>query len=100
MPEKDTGSLELELHMIVSLSCGCWELNLCPLEEQPELLTTKSSLPPKILSLNTTTLETNLQCLHRGEETHIFKPQHYFNSLKLNLIKIYAIMSQGYLKMF
>jgi hypothetical protein len=26
------------------LPCGCWELNLNPLEEQPVLLTTESSL--------------------------------------------------------
>jgi hypothetical protein len=28
-------------------SCGCWELNLGPLEEQPVLLTTESSLQPE-----------------------------------------------------
>jgi hypothetical protein len=26
--------------------CGCWELNWGPLEEQPVLLTTKTSLQP------------------------------------------------------
>lgn len=25
---------------------GCWESNLCPMEEQPMLLTTESSLQP------------------------------------------------------
>jgi hypothetical protein len=29
------------------LSCGCWELNLSPLEEQPALLTTEPSLQPQ-----------------------------------------------------
>ena len=28
--------------------CGCWELNLGPLEEQTVLLTTESSLQPQI----------------------------------------------------
>jgi hypothetical protein len=28
------------------LPCGCWELNLSPLEEQPMLLTTKQFLKP------------------------------------------------------
>ena len=31
--------------------CGCWELNLCPLEEQPVLLTAEPSLPPQDSSL-------------------------------------------------
>lgn len=29
------------------LSCGCWELNPVPLEEQPVLSTTKPSLQPQ-----------------------------------------------------
>jgi hypothetical protein len=34
--------------------CGCWDLNLGPLEEQPVLLTAKSSLqPPTIFNLMT-----------------------------------------------
>ena len=32
--------------MVVELSCGWWELNLVPLEEQSVLLTTKPSLQP------------------------------------------------------
>ena len=31
--------------------CGCWELNLDPLEEQPVLLTTEISLQPLKLEL-------------------------------------------------
>ena len=31
------------------LSCGCWELNLGPLEEQPVLLTIETSLQPLVL---------------------------------------------------
>ena len=31
------------------LPCGCWELNLSPLEEQPVLLTTKSPLQPPVI---------------------------------------------------
>ena len=33
------------------LPCGCWELNLAPLEEQPVLLTTKPSLQAKHINL-------------------------------------------------
>ena len=29
--------------------CGCWELNLAPLEEQPVLLTTEPSLQPSLV---------------------------------------------------
>ena len=29
------------------LPCGCWELNLCPLEEQSVLLTTEPGLQPR-----------------------------------------------------
>lgn len=29
------------------LLCGCWELNSCPLEKQPLLLTAEPSQPPK-----------------------------------------------------
>jgi hypothetical protein len=40
---KGSDSLELELQKVVTdsyeLLCGCWELNLGPLEEQPVLLT-------------------------------------------------------------
>jgi hypothetical protein len=37
--------LELELQMSVTHPpCGCWELNLGPLEEQPVLLTDETSL--------------------------------------------------------
>jgi len=31
-PKEDTGSLWLELQMAVA-ACGCWELNMGPLEE-------------------------------------------------------------------
>ena len=31
-------------------TCGCWELNLGPLEEQPVLLTTEPPLQPQHLS--------------------------------------------------
>ena len=30
------------------LTCGCWQLNLDPLEEQPVFLTTEPSLQPNI----------------------------------------------------
>ena len=30
------------------LPCGCWELNLCPLGEQPALLTSEPSLQPLV----------------------------------------------------
>ena len=38
-------SLDLELQSC-ELPCGCWELNLGPLEEQSVLLTTESSHQP------------------------------------------------------
>ena len=35
------------------LSCGCWELNLSPLEKQSVFLTSEPSLqPPRALNLN------------------------------------------------
>jgi hypothetical protein len=37
--------LKLELH-VCELPCGCWELNLDPLEEQPVFLTTEPTLWP------------------------------------------------------
>ena len=42
--------LELELQVTVSLLCGCWGLNLGPLEEQPVLPTVEPSpaLPPSL----------------------------------------------------
>lgn len=41
--------LELDLQTVVSLQCGCWELNPDSLEEQPVLLTTKPFLQaPKL----------------------------------------------------
>jgi hypothetical protein len=39
---------KLELQTVVSIHDGCWELNLCPLEEQPMLLTTEPSLQPVV----------------------------------------------------
>lgn len=36
--------LELELQNIHEPLCGCWELNLCLLEEKPVFLTTEISL--------------------------------------------------------
>lgn len=42
--KKVSGLLELELKMIVSPPCGCQELNLGPLEEQPMLLASETSL--------------------------------------------------------
>ena len=34
------------------LSCGCWELNLGPLEEQPGLLTSEPSLQPFLFAFS------------------------------------------------
>lgn len=47
------GSLKLELHMVCGPSCGCWELNLCPVKEQQVLLTKEKSFQNQahILSL-------------------------------------------------
>ncbi|KAL6059328.1 hypothetical protein STEG23_004819, partial [Scotinomys teguina] len=35
--------LALELQMVVRLLCGCWELNLGPLEEREVFVATESS---------------------------------------------------------
>lgn len=37
-PEEGVSSLGLELQMVMSHRVKCWELNPCPLEEQPVLL--------------------------------------------------------------
>lgn len=42
--------LGLELQTVVRW-CMCWELNLCPPEEQPTLLTTEPTLPPAFFVL-------------------------------------------------
>ena len=38
---------DLEVTDSCELSCGFWDLNLGPLEEQPVLLTTEPSLQPR-----------------------------------------------------
>ena len=38
--------LQMELQLVVSWECGCWELNSGSLEEQTVLLTTEPSLQP------------------------------------------------------
>ena len=41
-----TSALQKTTSGSCELPCGCWELNLDPLEEQPVLLTTEPSLQP------------------------------------------------------
>ena len=48
--KKASGSPDLELHM-VELSCGCWELNLGPLKEQPLLLPGEPPPQTKIFTI-------------------------------------------------
>lgn len=38
----------LELELEVAVSCGCWESNAGPLEEQPVFLTVGISLQPPV----------------------------------------------------
>lgn len=41
-------TLKLSYRRLFSLTwCGCWELNLCPLEEQQVLVAAEPSLQPK-----------------------------------------------------
>jgi hypothetical protein len=42
-PEENVGASETEVIDDCELPCGCWELNLGLLEEQPVLLSTESS---------------------------------------------------------
>ena len=46
---KVSDPLGLELKTIGELPCGCWNLNLNPLEEEPMLLTSEPSLQPFLL---------------------------------------------------
>lgn len=43
-PEEDVGFPGTGIVDSCELPCGCWELNLSPLEEQPVLLTVEQSL--------------------------------------------------------
>lgn len=43
-PEKDTGSHGTGITDGCKLTCGCWELNLGHLQEQPVLLSAEPSL--------------------------------------------------------
>ena len=47
--------------------CGCWELNLGPLEEQSALLTSEPPLQPQYVeSLSSRTPSSGLKGLHNG----------------------------------
>jgi hypothetical protein len=50
------------------LPCGCWELNLGPLEEQPVLLITEPSLRPSVF----------LDSLHYLPLTYYFSSHYYY----------------------
>lgn len=50
--KKESDSRMLELGNGCEPSCGCWEPNPSPLQEQPVLLTTELSLQPPVILKN------------------------------------------------
>jgi hypothetical protein len=48
--QKKVRTLGTRVIYVCKLPCGCWDLNLCLLKEQPALLTTEPSLQPLVLN--------------------------------------------------
>jgi hypothetical protein len=69
------------------LSCGCWELNLGRLDEQPVLLTSELSLQPQYLNF----LDKFSLCIPGLPGTHCV------NRASLNLIEILLLLPKNFL---
>ena len=80
------------------LSCGSWELNQGPLEEQPVLLVTKPPLQPQmLLIIESRHLELEISSLRQGLLGSSGWPEiSYVDQANLKLTEICLSLSPGY----